>query len=51
MVGDFIHDLQMALNAHIFAIAVSCGEHSEEFLQQYHPLLCLQQPTKLLNII
>ena len=51
MVGDSIHDLQMALNAHISAIAVSCGAHSEEFLQQYNPLLCIQQPTELLNII
>lgn len=51
MVGDSIHDLQMAHNAHISAIAVSCGAHSAEFLQQYHPLLCLQQPTELLNII
>ena len=51
MVGDSIHDLQMAHNAHISAIAVSCGAHSEEFLQQYNPLLCLQQPSELLNII
>ena len=51
MVGDSIHDLQMALNAHISSIAVSCGAHSTEFLQQYSPLLCLQQPTELLNII
>jgi len=51
MVGDSIHDLQMAHNAHISTIAVSCGAHSEEILQQYNPLLCLQQPTELLNII
>jgi len=51
MVGDSIHDLQMALNAHISAIAVSCGAHSEEFLQRYKPLLCLQQPSELLTII
>ena len=51
MVGDSIHDLQMALNAHISAIGVSYGAHSEEFLQRYNPLLCLQQPTELLNII
>ena len=51
MVGDSIHDLQMALNASISAIAVSCGAHSAEFLQQHQPLLCLQQPTELLNII
>ncbi|MGZ8189809.1 MAG: HAD family hydrolase [Methylococcaceae bacterium] len=51
MIGDSIHDLQMALNAQISSIAVSCGAHSEEFLQQYSPLLCLQQPTELLDII
>ena len=51
MIGDSIHDLQMALNAPISAIAVSCGAHSAEVLQQYNPLLCLQQPTELLNII
>ena len=51
MVGDSIHNLQMAVNAHISAIAVSCGAHSAEFLKQYNPLLCLQQPTELLNII
>jgi phosphoglycolate phosphatase len=51
MVGDSIHDLQMAHNVHISAIAVSCGAHSAEFLQQFNPLLCLQQPTELLNII
>jgi phosphoglycolate phosphatase len=32
MVGDSIHDLQMAHNAHISAIAVSCGAHSAESL-------------------
>jgi phosphoglycolate phosphatase len=51
MIGDSIHDLQMAQNAHISAIGVSCGAHSEEILQQYLPLLCLQQPTELLNFI
>jgi phosphoglycolate phosphatase len=51
MVGDSIHDLQMAFNAHISVVAVACGAHSAEFLQQYNPLLCLQQPTELLNII
>lgn len=51
MVGDSIHDLQMALNAQISSIAVSCGAHSEELLQQYNPLLCLAQPVELLNII
>ncbi|MDD1612063.1 MAG: HAD-IA family hydrolase [Methylococcaceae bacterium] len=51
MIGDSIHDLQMAQNAQISAIGVSCGAHSEEILQQYRPLLCLQHPADLLNII
>jgi phosphoglycolate phosphatase len=51
MVGDSIHDLQMALNAQISAIAVPCGAHSEQLLQQYNPLVCLQQPAELLKII
>jgi len=51
MVGDSIHDLQMARNAHISSIAVSCGAHSEAFLQQYNPLRCLKQPTELLQLI
>ena len=51
MVGDSIHDLQMAFNAQIPVIAVSCGAHSEELLQQYNPLRCLRRPTELLDII
>jgi len=51
MIGDSIHDLQMAQNAQISSIGVSCGAHSEQILQQYRPLLCLQQPAELLNII
>lgn len=51
MVGDSTHDLQMAMNAQISSIAVSCGAHSEDILQQYNPLTCLQQPAELLNII
>lgn len=51
MVGDSIHDLQMALNANIASIGVICGANSEESLRIYDPLLCLQQPAELLNII
>jgi len=51
MVGDSTHDLQMAMNAQISAIAVSCGAHPKDILQQYSPLMCLQQPAELLNII
>ncbi|MCF7966024.1 HAD-IIIA family hydrolase [Methylobacter sp. Wu8] len=51
MVGDSTHDLQMAMNAQISSIAVSCGAHPQDILQQYSPLICLQQPAELLNII
>jgi phosphoglycolate phosphatase len=51
MVGDSVHDLQMANNAQISSIAVTSGAHPKDILQQYHPLLCLQQPAELLNII
>ncbi|MDP2903875.1 MAG: HAD-IA family hydrolase [Methylovulum sp.] len=51
MVGDTSHDLQMAMNAHISSVAVSCGAHSETILQHYNPLLCLKQPTELLELI
>jgi len=51
MVGDSVHDLQMALNAQVSSIAVTCGAHSESVLQQYKPLRCLSHPTELLGII
>jgi len=51
MVGDSIHDLQMAVNASISSIAVSCGANSAKSLQTYQPLMCLKQPTELLNFI
>jgi phosphoglycolate phosphatase len=51
MVGDSIHDMQMAQNASIASIGVTCGANSVESLQRYNPLFCLQQPTDLLNYI
>jgi len=51
MVGDSIHDLQMALNAQISSVGVLCGANSEALLQQYNPLVCLSQPAELLNFI
>ncbi len=51
MVGDSIHDLQMARNANVASIGVACGANSHESLQQYDPLLCLQHATELLNLI
>lgn len=51
MIGDSIHDLQMAQNAQISSIGVTCGTHWAEILQQYQPLFCLEQTTELLELI
>ncbi|WP_347988457.1 HAD-IIIA family hydrolase [Methylomonas sp. AM2-LC] len=51
MVGDSVHDLQMAMNAGIAAIGVTCGAHSAEILQHYQPLMCLSYPTDLLEFL
>ncbi len=51
MVGDSVHDMQMALNAGISSIAVSCGANTTEQLQHYNPLLSLQQTTELLKVL
>lgn len=51
MVGDSVHDLQMALNAQVASVGVTCGAHSESTLQQYQPLRCLQYPTELIGIL
>ena len=49
MVGDSVHDMQMARNAGIASIAVSCGAHSSVQLQQYNPMFNLQQTRQLLD--
>ncbi len=49
MVGDSIHDMQMAINAGMSSIAVYCGANSYTQLQQYNPLLNLQQTIELLD--
>lgn len=51
MVGDSVHDMQMAQNASICSIAVSCGANSTAQLQQFKPLLNLQQTTELSEIL
>lgn len=48
MVGDSVHDLQMANNAYISSVAVYCGANDKDTLQTYNPLLCLSQATELL---
>ncbi len=51
MVGDSVHDMEMAVNAGISSIAVLCGANSQKQLQQFNPLLNIQQTTELLEIL
>ena len=51
MIGDSIHDLEMAYNAGIDSVGVSCGAHHEAQLLQHQPLTCLQQTTELMNLL
>ena len=51
MVGDSIHDLQMAENASISSVAVSCGAHTADVLTQYNPLRCLQNTNELIAFL
>lgn len=51
MVGDTAHDLEMAQNAGISSVAVTCGAHPKQLLKPYQPLTCLHQPAELLNFI
>lgn len=51
MVGDSVHDLQMALNAGVASVAVTCGAHAEQVLKQFQPLRCLSCPTELADIL
>lgn len=48
MVGDSIHDMQMAHNAMMPSVGVTCGANDAEALRQFEPLLCLAQPAELM---
>lgn len=47
MIGDSEHDLQMAKNADVAAIAVSYGAQDEQRLQEFQPLMCVDDLRKL----
>ncbi len=51
MIGDSAHDMQMAANAGIPSVAVSCGAHTPEILKRYNPLYCLKQTTEILGLL
>ncbi len=47
MVGDTIHDLEMAQNARAAAVAVCSGSESRTILEEARPLVCLDRATEL----
>ncbi|NJD06101.1 MAG: HAD-IA family hydrolase [Methylococcaceae bacterium] len=51
MIGDSVHDLQMAANARVEAVAVTCGANSRAQLMAFNPLHCLQQTRELAAIL
>ncbi len=51
MIGDSEHDMRMAANAGIDAIAVSHGAHTEAELMALKPLMCLQHITDLSRVL
>jgi phosphoglycolate phosphatase len=47
MVGDTVHDLKMAANAGVAAVAVCHGAHPEESLAALQPLACVRNTKEL----
>lgn len=51
MIGDSVHDLMMAHNAHVDAIAVCHGVNTAEELIPFNPVLCLDDITDLTGFL
>jgi phosphoglycolate phosphatase len=47
MIGDTVHDLQMAVSAGVPALAVSYGAHPRDSLTVFNPLACIDTPQEL----
>lgn len=47
MIGDTSHDLMMANNARVDALAVTYGAHPHEHLAECHPVACLDSVDEL----
>ena len=50
MIGDSAHDLEMARNAGVSAVAVGCGANPLEELAVWRPLVCLGTTQELLTL-
>ncbi len=51
MIGDSVHDLEMARNAEAEAVAVTCGANDREELEVFEPLLVLGQAAELRDFL
>ena len=51
MIGDTSHDLKMAKNAGVDAIAVSYGAHPKDELLLHEPMACVDNVNELRNIL
>lgn len=51
MVGDSLHDLRMAQNAGVAAIAVGCGANDRVELARLCPFACIERTTDLLEFL
>lgn len=51
MIGDTTHDLEMAGNAGIASIGVTCGAHRREQLAAFSPIACLGDVRELPAIV
>ncbi len=49
MIGDTTHDLEMARNAGVSAVAVSYGAHEKESLYDLDPLACVESSQELVK--
>lgn len=49
MIGDTTHDLEMARNAGVSAVAVSYGAHEKESLYDLDPLACVESSQELMR--
>lgn len=50
LVGDSLHDLRMARNAGIDAVAVACGANTRAELMELEPLACLERTVQLAQL-
>jgi len=51
MIGDSEHDLMMAKNANVDAVAVTHGAHTADRLMEHKPLLCLDRVASLSSLL